>query len=229
MEIVESREAMEVEAESLAMPEEIEAALGQLNMAIEKHGNIRRLLSEARRERSEVVSEFEQALGAFGEAEAAVVLDGGQPNRDLQKIAEKHQRGLMAVEARIRGLGNREKAAVDTVDVAMRNLSDALQSWASAAVATAQAAMKAATENFLAAACGPLGIGLALGDRYLDLVRRTATIPDPEHAGRNALSALSNWRENAPLMAAYGQFAGVKSAVSDAITRAREAVAPAAE
>jgi len=204
-----------------ALPQEIQLAIDRLTQSKEKLGDLRRRIGDAERDRAEADREFRKAFANLADNEGAVALDGAQPDQNLRKRVAAHQCTMLTHEARITGLRSRERAAVDDLDAAMRDLGSTLDAWRNTQVEAARRAFVEALDVFVASITEALGIGLALSDRALLLVAQKSVMPDLADPQRgNRMDTFRFWRQSAvaPVVTRY---AGVRAAVNNAINSAR--------
>jgi hypothetical protein len=213
--------------ETPAVPVELRTAIDQLAAAVNKHSQIKALISKALTDRGLVDGVYRDAFKQLAESEAAVVMDGGAHDPAIRKKVSEKQQAVLICDARIAGLQGREQSARAAVDACMRALSLAEEEWRKREVEAACDAVRKAIETFLAAVEGPVGIGIALGDHRLSSFSKAAELPvyfDEEGHNRNPLQKLRRWSENANMRSATLAYSAVHQLAVGAMSAARQAL-----
>jgi hypothetical protein len=213
--------------ETTVVPSELREAIDALAAAVDKHSQIKALISKALTDRGLVDGVYREVFKQLAESEAAVVMDGGSHDPAIRKKVSEKQQAVLICDARISGLQGREQSARLEVDVCMRAVGMAEESWRKLEVEAACDAVRKAIETFLAAIETPIGVGIALGDHRLSSFSKCAELPvyfDVDGRNRNPLLVLRRWNENAAMREGVLSYSAVHQEATASITAARQAL-----
>jgi hypothetical protein len=211
--------------ETTVVPSELREAIDALAAAVDKHSQIKALISKALTDRGLVDGVYREVFKQLAESEAAVVMDGGSHDPAIRKKVSEKQQAVLICDARISGLQGREQSARLEVDACMRAVGMAEESWRKLEVEAACDAVRKAIETFLAAIETPIGVGIALGDHRLSSFSKCAELPVYFNVdGKNPLRSLRRWSQNPAMAAGVLDYSAIHQEATAAITAARQAL-----